>query len=169
MKNLLLFIFVMVLTLNKVSAQNFKTDSISKQHLQKLHWLTGNWEGSGWHMDQAGTRRDFSQTEKVQFKLDSTALLIEGQGHAENELIHNAMAVVTFDHETGKYEFQSFLQNGKKGNFNAELKDDRFYWYPNSKVRYIIALDKNGDWKEVGEYKGENGWYQFFEMKLSKI
>lgn len=169
MRGSIIFMFLLVIMINKLTAQNFQTDTISQQEIQKLEWLTGDWKGNGWFINPEGTKYQFSQTERVAFKLDSTALLVEGQGHAGGKIIHNAMAVVTFNQDTGNYSFQSFLQNGKKGSYDAELKEDSFYWYPAENVRYIIQIDKDGNWKETGEYQGENGWYQFFEMKLSKL
>lgn len=165
----LLFLFTGLLLVSTASAQSFETDTISKDHIKKLEWLTGDWHGEGWRMGKNGVKHEFKQTEKVHFKLDSTALLIEGKGHTNGKLIHNAMAVVTYNSNTGKYEFQSFLQNGKKGNFTAEIKENKFYWYPNDNVRYIIHSDENGMWQEVGEYKRGNEWQQFFEMSLSKV
>jgi hypothetical protein len=39
-------------------------------------------------MGRDGSKHEFTQTEKVQFKLDSTALLIEGLGTDQGQLVH---------------------------------------------------------------------------------
>ncbi|MBT8295200.1 MAG: hypothetical protein KJO51_02175 [Gramella sp.] len=168
MKTSFLFILVSFLNLQTSVAQSFETDTQAQNNIQKLEFLVGKWEGEGWRILQDGTKHTFSQSENVQFKLDSTALLIEGKGMANNKVIHNAMAIITSNKEPGKYEFQSFLQNGMKGSFKAEIKHETFYWYPNENVRYIIYINDKGEWYEKGEYNRQDNWVQFFEMTLTK-
>lgn len=50
-----------------------------------------------------------------------------------------------------------------------ELIDKKLYWYPTSFIRYIISVNDNNEWLEIGEINKADNWYQFFEMKLSKI
>ncbi len=119
-------------------------------------------------MGQDRAKHEFSQTENVQFKLDSTAILIEGKGMSQGKVIHNALAVVRFDKTNNQYSFQSFLQNGREGNCKAELIDGKMCWYPSDNMRYIISINENGQWFEIGEINMQNNWYQFFEMTLNK-
>ncbi|MGZ8781738.1 MAG: hypothetical protein ACXW31_17610, partial [Thermoanaerobaculia bacterium] len=38
------------------------------------------------------------------------------------------------------------------------------------KVRFTIALDDEGRWREVGEYSPDgNRWFKTMEMKLAKV
>ncbi|APG59787.1 hypothetical protein LPB144_04865 [Christiangramia salexigens] len=148
--------------------QHYKTDELAKEQISKLKSFTGNWEGSGWKMEPDGSRYDFTQTEKISFKLDSTSLLIQGKGLRKEEVIHNAMAVVTYNSTTGDYDFHSFLQNGRKGEFPARLINNKFYWYPDQQTRYIIEINEEGHWFEVGEFRQNDEWKQFFEMTLQK-
>ncbi|CAN5384037.1 hypothetical protein BH23BAC1_BH23BAC1_05410 [soil metagenome] len=87
------------------------------------------WSSSS--LGQDGKKHIFDQTEKVQFKLDSTALLVEGMGFTEGKIIHNALAIICSQKTEHDYTFQSYLANGRKGEFKAELMDNIFYWYPN--------------------------------------
>lgn len=150
-------------------AQFFKTDSISKSEVTKLEFLVGNWEGKGWMMGRDGTKSEFDQTEKIEFKLDSTAILIEGQGKSNGMIVHNAMAIVSYNKEDVSYSFQSYLQNGQKNEFKGELINGKFHWYPNDNMRYIIWLNENGQWFETGEFNREGTWHQFFEMTLDRV
>ncbi|GAA4321678.1 hypothetical protein GCM10023115_49390 [Pontixanthobacter gangjinensis] len=169
MKTLFSIFVTLIIGVAALNAQTFETDQQAKSAIQKLSFLSGEWKGKGWRISQDGNKYHFDQSETVQFKLDSTALLIEGKGTAKGRLIHNALAVVTSEKESGNYEFQSFLQNGMKGSFKAELKDGNFYWYPNPNVRYIISINDKGQWHETGEYSRQGNWIQFFEMTLDRI
>jgi hypothetical protein len=144
------------------------TDSQAKEEVSKLSFIVGNWEGEGWMMGRDGTKHPFKQTEKIQFKLDSTAVLIEGLGTNQGQVIHNALAIVTFNKEEENYTFNSFLSSGRGGSFEAKLVDDKFHWYPNENMRYIISLNEKGQWYERGEMNREGNWFQFFEMTLDK-
>ena len=160
-------IVLTVLLINQSFSQSFETDSLSKSKISELAFMVGNWKGTGWMMGQGG-KSEFEQTEKIQFKLDSTAILIEGMGKANGKIVHNALAILTYNKTDNNYSFRSYLQNGQNAEFKAELIDKKLYWYPNENVRYIIWLDEKGQWYEKGEYQREDKWFQFFEMTLDK-
>jgi len=163
----LLILFCLIFTLNAYS-QAPKTDETVKSEIQKLAFIVGEWEGEGWMMGRDGSRNSFTQSEHIQFKLDSTAILIEGLGKNNGQIIHNAMAIVAYNKQEKNYTFNSFLSTGHGGSFKAELKEDKFYWYPNENMRYIIYLNEKGQWYEIGEMKRQDSWFQFFEMTLDK-
>ena len=119
-------------------------------------------------MGRDGQKHPFNQTETIRFKLDSTAILIEGLGKSNEQVTHNAMAIVTYNRSENNYNFRSYLSTGRTGDFKAELIDGKFYWYPNDNMRYIIYLNDNGQWYETGEMSSDNAWFQFFEMTLDK-
>ncbi|MCX2743300.1 hypothetical protein OO013_05455 [Mangrovivirga sp. M17] len=169
MKPGILILLFSILFIVSSHGQSFETDSVSKSEISKLNFMTGKWEGKGWMIGPDRKKTEFEQTENIQFKLDSTTVLIEGVGKNNGLIVHNAMAIVSYDKDLGAYTFQSYLQNGRKGEFKGELIDGKFYWYPNENMRYIIELNENDQWYEVGEYKRENDWFQFFEMTLNKV
>ncbi|PVW12854.1 hypothetical protein [Marixanthomonas spongiae] len=169
MKTKILYLIAMVIFMNYSFGQTFETDSISQSEVSKLHFITGKWKGTGWMMGPNGEKTEFDQTENIQFKLDSTAILIEGLGKKNEKVIHNAMAIVSYNKSEENYSFQSYLQNGKKGEFKAELIGEKFYWYPNSTMRYIIELNDKDQWYEIGEIKRGENWFQFFEMTLDRM
>lgn len=150
-------------------AQNYETDSIVQEEVLKLNFLIGEWKGSGWIIGQDMIKRTFDQTETVQFKLDSTAVLIEGKGVTNGKKVQEAMAIITYQGESNQYDFQSFLPSGQKGNYKSELTDGAFYWYPTNFIRYIIRVNEQGQWYEIGEINKVGNWYQFFEMTLDKV
>lgn len=169
MRSLLLLLIVVFFGLKSMTSQSYETDKEAQANIQKLNFIIGEWKGKGWRMSPDDNKYTFDQTEIIQFKLDSTAVLIEGKGYSNGEVIHNAMAIITSDKESGNYSFQSFLQNGMKGSFKAEIQEGALYWYPIENIRYIIKIHDNGEWFETGEYNMQGKWIQFFEMKLKKV
>lgn len=167
MKQALLFAIAM-LGFQLSLAQDLETDPLSKSKISQLEFMVGDWKGSGWMMGRDGQKAEFDQTEKIRFKLDSTMVLIEGLGTSQGEVVHNALALLTYDKAEDKLVFRSYLQNGQSGEFPAELKDGKLYWFPNPNVRYIIGINENGQWFETGEFKRGENWSQFFEMILDK-
>ena len=161
--------FVLVLFIaGQTFSQSHETDSISKAEISKLNFLLGNWKGNGWMMGPDGKKSEFDQTENIQLKLDGTILMIEGEGTSNGKVIHNALAIISYDKENDDYSFQSYLQNGRKGKFKAEFKNDSLYWYPMEHMRYIITLNDQGQWYEIGEMERNSEWFRFFEMTLNR-
>ena len=86
--------------------------TISQNHLDamaKLEFLVGDWKGNGWMYVQGGQKISFEQTEKVQWKLDNSILLIEGKGLSEGKIVHDALAIISFNPNQSSYQFQSYL------------------------------------------------------------
>lgn len=165
-KNLLI-LFCLIFAI-KAFSQTPTTDLDAQSEIKKLSFIVGEWEGDGWMMGRDGSKHSFTQTENIQFKLDSTAILIEGLGKNNGHIIHNAMAIIAYNKQEKNYTFNSFLSTGHGGSFKAELKEEKLYWYPNENMRYIIYLNEKGQWYESGEMKRQDSWFQFFEMTLYK-
>ena len=167
MKGILLVALSMFIV-NLSHAQSVETDSLSRAKISQLAFMTGDWKGSGWMMGRDGQRSEFEQSERIQFKLDSTMLMIEGLGTSRGKVAHNALALLTYDTSEDKFVFRSYLQNGQNGEFPAEFMDGSLYWYPNPNVRYVVGLNEDEQWYETGEFKRGEQWNQFFEMILEK-
>ena len=168
MKTNTLLIWLLLLSSFLSWGQSIKTDSLSQSEINKLKFIVGKWEGTGWMTGRDGQTHTFQQTENIQFKIDNTAILIEGQGKSNGHITHNALAIVSFNKEDNNYTFQSYLSTGRRGSFKAELIKDKFYWYPNENMRYIININDKGQWYEIGEMKKNQDWSKFFEMTLDK-
>ncbi|MFC5626386.1 hypothetical protein [Algoriphagus winogradskyi] len=166
-KSTILILALSVIT-NLSIAQSSETDKSFQAEVKKLSFLVGEWKGSGWMMGQDRVKRTFEQTENIQFKLDSTAILIEGLGKSDGEIVHNALAIITSSGAENQFDFQSFLPSGQKGTFKSEIKEDVYYWYPAESVRYIIKINEKGQWFEIGEFNQGDTWYTFLEMTLDR-
>jgi hypothetical protein len=151
-----------------VAAQQYQIDREAQSAMSRLGFIVGQWEGSGWIMGMERTKHTFSQTENVQFRLDSTVILVEGLGKTGEMVTHNALAVISFNKEGSGYHFNSYLSSGVGGTFTGELKEDAFYWYPNENIRYTIRINDEGQWYEKGEMNRGGEWFQFMEMTLDK-
>lgn len=145
-----------------------EVDKIAQHEISKLAYLEGEWEGTGWMMIQDGSKHNFTQKEKIQLKLENTALYIEGKGYTDGKLIHDALGIITYSKEEGHFNLTSFLFSGRQGKFKAELIGEKLYWYPNEYIRYIIYLNEKGQWYETGEMNRGGSWVQFIEMTLDK-
>lgn len=146
------------------------------EQMQALDFLEGTWEGDGWIMGKE-ERVSLMSSELVQSKLDGNALLIEGihRGRSpsgeQNAILFEALALVTYDAEAKKYLWRSATSEGRGGNFEAKLIDEKtLHWGREGSFRYIITIDEEGQWHEVGERTRDGGktWHQFFEMTLKK-
>lgn len=168
MKKIIFFVIAMFLV-NQADAQSNETDPLSKSKISLLEFMAGSWKGSGWMMGRDGARSEFSQSEKIQFKLDSTMLLVEGMGMADGLVIHNALAFLTYNKTNDAYAFRSYLQNGMNSEFQAELTDGKLTWYQTPNVRYVMGINENKQWYETGEFLREDSWTLFFEMTLNRV
>lgn len=145
-----------------------------RQALDQLDFMAGKWSGSGWLFVQGGKRVTFEQTEDIEWKAGKAALAIEGKGHSEGKVIHDAFAVITYDPQKKAYDFNSVLASGMGGKFAAKiLAENTFEWkmdMPGRTITYVITLNDKGQWYEKGMVKmGEGQEFQFFEMTLDRV
>ncbi len=147
--------------------------------MQKLAFLIGEWEGSGWYA-YGDRRMPFNGTETVEARLDTLLLLVEGRhyaavpGQPEPMLVHHAFGVFSYDPAAEHYIFRTHLAEGTGGTFEAHWEGDALVWTMQhaqmGRVRYTIGLDAQGRWHETGE-RSEDGavWTPFFEMTLARL
>lgn len=142
--------------------------------MKKLGFLVGKWEGQGW-MQQGPTKETANGTENVQWKLQGKALLVEGlfTHVSTKQVVHETLAVITFDEKSGKYKFSAFLFNRPNGEYELKAHENGFTWSmkPTEQVTVDFAMNLvNGEWIEVGEFSFNGGAKtKFLEMKLKKV
>lgn len=156
-----------------------KASEVLKQEMKKLAYFAGKWKGEAIAKQRNGPDTKIIQEEEIQFKLDNTVLVIEGTGRNPgnlNEIVFNALAVVSYDETTQAYQLRSHLMDGKKTDaYFKVLAENQFEWgfdIPNNaKIRYHIKLNpQNKTWHETGEYSPDGtAWYSFIELKLTKL
>jgi hypothetical protein len=117
----------------------------------------------------------------VQPRLDGLVLLIQGEGRSRDPATgrevtsHNALGVVSFDMETGRFRFRHYTMDGRSGTDDIHaLEGGGVVWMMEDEkrgglVRFEIDID--GDtWHEVGQFSRDDGdsWVTFLEMTLTR-
>lgn len=153
-----------------VFGQQMNTD-LQKGEMKKVDSMVGQWNGAGW-MQQGSTRSTFTGTETVQRKLGGLALLIEGNfKNPEGRVIHETLALLSFDANASKYRFQTHLATGASGDYDFRTRENGFEWgfqTPSGTIRYTISTIRDV-WLEIGEFSRDGkSWIKFFEMKLER-
>jgi hypothetical protein len=144
------------------------------ERMAPFAWLIGKWRGGGWTLLPDGSRHRFESRETVTPKLSGNAVFIEGQHHQEGrpeQIVHDAIAMITWDSRTNAYRFRSALANGQGGDFAIEPNANGFTWRidtPGGAIVYSVTHE-NGVWTERGSRTGPGGArIDFFEMTLKR-
>lgn len=140
-----------------------------------LQDLVGEWRGSGWIMMPDGSRQRFDSSETVTTRLSGNALLVEGRHYAPGNaqrVVHDAMAMITWDQHAGAYRFRSALATGMGGDFPLEIAPGRFAWRMETpgggRIDYVAEFTRD-TWTERGRRTGPDGRStDFFEMTLRR-
>jgi hypothetical protein len=162
-----------------LQAQPFGPPREALREMEKLRFLTGRWEGTGWVEHAPGQRQNIRSGEEVQFKLDGVVLLIEGihhmrvPGQSSDMKIHHALATVTYDESAKDYRFRALKSDNQSVDARGQLARGAFVWGFTDprmgQLRFTIRLTRDGRWEEIGERSADGKtWVQFFEMTLAK-
>ena len=171
MKKYFLFLAVCI-CVNFVNAQDSYYNTDYKLKMKALLPLVGNWEGKGWIKNkETGEKEFFLQKEEISYSLDSTIVIIDGQGKESGRVVHDAHAVVSVNPE-GNFFFTSYLGDGRTGKYDFVVEGGKMIWQipsPGGTVRFTITIEQ-GVWTEVGEFvTTANQVYPFMKMGLKKL
>lgn len=148
--------------------------------MRPLDWMVGEWRGEASVRMGPAEPEQLLQHERVQPRLGGKLLLVEGTGKrkladgAAGEIVHEALAVISFDDKTKKYRFDAWTARDGyvEAWFEVGAKNSVTWGFDTpqgGKVRYTISLDDKGQWHEVGEFSRDGKQYlKFFEMTLQK-
>lgn len=171
-------LLVLLASAAQLPAQHAPQLATRLAEMKKLDYMVGEWKGTGW-IEQQGGRQSFAGTETVQRKLNGLALLVEGKfkakqpGKEEEVVIHETLAVMSYDERVPGYRFRAYLASGATGDYELKLLERGWQWFikfPAGEIRYTMKLTEKGEWYEVGEIsQGGNDWRKFFEMTLQKV
>jgi hypothetical protein len=179
MKTQMIFIFIVLVSPNVIGQPSEK---IAKEKMRPfVHWV-GRWQGESYTQMGSGAAKKSIVDEYLEYKLDSAVILVEGIGKSvESEsgitnIVHHALATLSFDQKTYEYRFNTHLKDGRNTNALFTIQEDNQYQWgfdvPSGKIRYSIRIDMTKKtWEEIGEFSNDQGvtWRKFFEMKLTKI
>jgi hypothetical protein len=175
---LLLLISLILLLPGFVLAQD--SQSAQLQAMKKLDFLVGEWQGEGWTEFVPGQRRTSPISEKVRPGLGGMILIIEGLGKKkvdekqEEVVVHNALAIISYDAQAKLYRVRSYLANGRSTDAEAEFVDGGFQWRIQTpqgmSIKYMVKLTDKGEWFERGEMSQDGkSWRQFHQMTLQRV
>jgi hypothetical protein len=143
--------------------------------MKKLDWLVGHWKGAGWIQMGPQSKKEFTQTEAVQSKLDGLVLIIEGLGKSKEDgsAVHTALAFVSYDEPAKAFRWRAFTAEGRQTDTVAKVGINTPEWGlevpQRGRMRYTINLTEKGEWFEVGELNQDGQtWHKFLEMTLQR-
>lgn len=175
MKRLPMICFVLALVTIPLPEVLLADEDAGLAAMRAIEFFEGRWEGEGWARMGPGEPQPFRSSEVVESRLDGRVLIVEGLHHHKDsgEVVHHALATISWDPGTEKYSFRSHLANGRSGDHEAELVDGKFVWgmeIPNrGRIRYTIEIEDDR-WHEVGEFTGDGEqWHQTFQMDLVRV
>ena len=166
----------LVVMLLAVAAPGLAEEGAADPGLEAMHAISffeGQWEGEGWMRRGPTEPTPFRSSERIESRLDGRVLIVEGLHHAKetDEVVHHAVATISYDPETSKYRFLSHLEDGRSGDYLGRLEEGAFVWgydVPRGKIRFTIRI-ADGHWSETGEFSADGTqWNQFFAMELDK-
>lgn len=175
MKNILITITALLISWFAAFSQEnpnvIKTRKL--EAMDKLSFMAGTWEGTGWIQMGQGSRETFDIHETIQKKLDGLVYLVEGHGTSAGITTHKALAIISWDNENNEYSFESHTFDGRAADATAILEGKTFTWGfetpDGGRIRYEMRFN-NHEWHESGLYSPDDQtWYPFMEMTLSKI
>jgi hypothetical protein len=142
------------------------------EEMKKLEPLAGQWKGTASYRMGPGEPQQVQQNEQIEFKLEGAVLQIEGLGKAGDRIVHHALALVNFNIQENKFNFRSYLHDGRTTEAYFEITaPGKYAWgfsTPQGKMRYLITVSGNS-WTETGEFSADgNTWMNFIQMNLTK-
>jgi hypothetical protein len=140
--------------------------------MAKLPPLVGIWKGEGWIRTGPGEQQRFVGQERVEYRLEGRAILIEGKHWTPDRtrLVHDALAILTFDPASKNYLFRTQVAGRTPGDYRGHMEGDAFVWEmpnPRGDIRYVIRIEHD-EWIEIGAMKSGEDWLPFFEMRLKR-
>jgi hypothetical protein len=144
----------------------------ARDEMKKFAAWPGHWIGKSTSYMQ-GKSESATADERIEWKVDGHALLINGRGTLpDGKLVHEALGVLSFDTKENRYRLHTWLRDGRSADaWFKVVGENNFQWgfdVPTGKIRYNIQLSEK-IWNESGEYSADgNQWYPFFNMQLTK-
>lgn len=172
--------FATVLVLATFAPAQAPTGDENREAMKKLSYLVGQWEGPAEMSFGPNRKESVKQTEAVEYRLGGTILVVEGTGRGtlpgtdQEGIVFNAFAVMSYDVATKKYLMRAYRKEGLFVDADVTLAERGFVWgfkdpQRGTRIRYTMTWEKDGTWKEIGEYSTDEKTYQkFFEMNLKK-
>jgi hypothetical protein len=168
----MLALVISLLLVSPLIAQERGLTPEHKAALERLEWLAGDWKGKA--TIQMGPQQEShaDQEEKVWKGAGGTVYVIQGLGKEEGRVIHDALAVLSWDPTEKAYRLRAYTADGRSVDADVEVNESSVIWSfktPRGRVRYVIQQTPEGQWHEEGFFISPDGERKFFEMTLERI
>ncbi len=176
MKRIILSTFVILFMACTLTAQ---TGATKPNPMDKMKFILGEWEGTGWRMTQTG--KSFTKAfEKAKCRVDCNIIVVDGLGTKidsatmEQKTVHEAFGIISYDAKTNAYSLRAYTKDGVTESVIEFLEEKVIRWnldVPNGgKVRFTTDYKTANKWLEIGEFSRDgNTWIKFLETELTKI
>lgn len=166
---------MLALTLPAPAASQAPDGSGNRAAIDKLDFMVGRWSGEAWMQRGPGERAQTRMTETIERKLGGVVLQVEGLGtmpEAEgSRTVHHALAMISFDLQSGTYVMRSYLASGQYGDFALTPIPGGVSWtreVPGGRIRNTAHI-AGDEWHEIGEFSRDGTqWTQIMEMRLRR-
>jgi hypothetical protein len=153
------------------------------EEVRKLHFLLGEWKGTGWQVHWDGSRGDeFSQKTKVEARAGGSAMRIkDARKYKTPGASHSSTLDATISYHEGAkmYLWNGDTSYGREHPLAAYLVDARTFQYgvpltvtgplPNGARRTTIKVSESGEWNEIIDVWKTDRWYKVEESILMKV
>lgn len=133
MRVIILLVFCSALLTERLMAQSNEVGS--KEKMKPFTFWVGRWQGEGSIQMGAGEPKRSSVDETIDSKLDGMLLLIEGIGKSidpstsQEQVVHHALAVLSYNPLSGQYKFSSYLKDGRSTDaWLITTGENKFLW-----------------------------------------
>src|SRR5215469_1860093 len=141
----------------------------------RLDFLVGRWAGEARLLRRPGEALVLEQTEEARYKLDGLILEIEGIGRTtpDNKPVLQALAIISFDDETGTYHMRAF-NDGRFLETDVKLLEDSksLTWgfaLGSIRTSSVLRINERGEWTELAEITiGEQPTKKLMELTLRR-
>jgi hypothetical protein len=144
--------------------------------MDRVEFLLGRWEGTGWHRHGGSPPVRFRQSEHVRRRLDGELVTIEGRGWRDDgagDVVHRAFALVSYDSDRECYRWEAFSRGGRVETV-VDLSDGGFAWSlspaPDVTIHYR-GLVTHDTWTETAQLHAGEGLEPatVLEMTLRRV
>jgi hypothetical protein len=161
-----------------LSASVFGQQTETPNPLDRLTFMVGEWQGTGWMMTQTG--KSYTDVwENVECKLDCHVFAVDGLGTMTDSITgattvtHDAFGVISYAPDADVFQIRAYKEDAVTVS-NIDFIDDKIIRWgfetPGGSVRFTTDFSIENTWSEIGEFSRDGtSWMQFLETRLTRV
>jgi hypothetical protein len=165
-------------TLLFLSATVFGQQTETSHPLERLTFMVGEWQGTGWMMTQTG--KIFNDVwENIECKLDCHVFAVDGLGTmtdsitGETTVTHDAFGIISYNPEAEAIQLRAYKEDSVTVSYIDFIEDRIIRWgfeTPGGFVRFTTDFSVENKWSAIGEFSRDGqSWMQFLETQLTRV